>query len=57
MKLPAQGEHLQRELQATAKENREGADNRANDIDHKSAVTRCSDSGAASGWCCKLPAI
>jgi hypothetical protein len=36
--LLAQGEHLQRELKATPKENREGGENGANDLDHKSAL-------------------
>jgi hypothetical protein len=41
--LLAQGEHLQRCVQATAKENRDCGENCANHIDHKSAVTRYND--------------
>jgi hypothetical protein len=37
--LLAQGEHLQVDVQATAKENREGGENCANYTDHKSALT------------------
>jgi hypothetical protein len=40
----AQREHLQRDVQATAKENRKSGENRAEYIDHKSSVTRCNDS-------------
>jgi hypothetical protein len=45
----AEDEHLQREVQTTAKGNRERGDKRANHIDHRSAVTRCNDSVATSG--------
>jgi hypothetical protein len=41
--LLAQGEHLQRDIQAIAKENREAGENCTNYIHHKSAVTRCND--------------
>jgi hypothetical protein len=41
--LLAQGEHLQRDVQATAKENRERGENRANHMHHKSAVTQCNE--------------
>ena len=40
--LLAQGEHLQREVKATAKENCEGGENGAKDLDHKSALA-CRD--------------
>jgi hypothetical protein len=36
-------EQLQRDVQATAKEHRQGGQDRTNYTDHKSAVTRCSD--------------
>jgi hypothetical protein len=45
--FPPQHSHLlaQREhLQPTTKENRKSGENRAEYIDHKSAVTRCNDS-------------
>jgi hypothetical protein len=41
--LLAQREHLQRDVQTTAKEYRKSGENRANYIDHKLAVTHCSD--------------
>jgi hypothetical protein len=45
--LLAEGEHLQRDIQTPAKEHREGGENRANYIDHKSAVTRAAIPSAA----------
>jgi hypothetical protein len=42
--LLAQREHLQRDFQATAKDNGKSGENCAECIDHKSAVTRCNDS-------------
>jgi hypothetical protein len=42
--LLAPREHLQRDVQATAKENRKSGENRAEHIDHKSAVTWRNDS-------------
>jgi hypothetical protein len=42
--LLAQCEHLQRDIQAAAKQNPEGGENRPNYMDHKSAVARRYDS-------------
>jgi hypothetical protein len=48
--LLAQSEHLEREVQASAKENRESGENRANHVDHNQPVTRSTILPATLGW-------
>src|SRR6201995_1410803 len=54
--LLPQGEHLQRDIQATAKENREGGENCADYVDHKSALP-CRDGALGHSWFAAKPLI